>query len=367
MSAPDPWHSPPGSRRGCPLLVVIDPAARSTDGESVRIAKDVLCAAAPAKICFPDSPEEFARALARRGSRCPVIVGDDRALIRAVELLHRERELANVALSMVPVGSAPAVALARALGVPTDAVAAARTVLDGIERRLDLLMDDSGGVVLGGLRIPSGISHDDPEEPSARPAGPGWSNRHEPVGGGPTGEPGEGVERPRQKSGEQEDGRGGSGKGGGGRARSPLPAARSRPWWTPAARTARSALSLLTLPVPGLGGGPSRRHAQLPAQRLRIEADGVLLADLDRPVEHVSVSTASAARADTDPASADAGLADVVVRPRSEGSLPIYARARAITVSGPDFRYRADAVVGGPVRTRTWTVRAGGWRLMLPP
>ncbi|MDX3067640.1 diacylglycerol kinase, partial [Streptomyces sp. ND04-05B] len=55
------------------LLVVIDPLARRTDGEAVRIAKDVLSAgAASTKVCLPEGPEEFARALARRGSRRPV-------------------------------------------------------------------------------------------------------------------------------------------------------------------------------------------------------------------------------------------------------------------------------------------------------
>ncbi|MFC8239933.1 diacylglycerol kinase family protein [Streptomyces chartreusis] len=134
------------------LLVVIDPIARRTDGESVRIAKDVLSAGAVTKVCLPEGPDEFARALARRGSRRPVVVGDDGALTRAVALLHRQRQLAECALSVVPVGGA--LALAGSLGVPTGAVAAARAVLDGVERRLDLLVDDSDGVVLGGLRIP---------------------------------------------------------------------------------------------------------------------------------------------------------------------------------------------------------------------
>ncbi|MFJ4368305.1 diacylglycerol kinase [Streptomyces chartreusis] len=134
------------------LLVVIDPIARRTDGESVRIAKDVLSAGAVTKVCLPEGPDEFARALARRGSRRPVVVGDDWALTRAVALLHRQRQLAECALSVVPVGGA--LSLAGSLGVPTGAVAAARAVLDGVERRLDLLVDDSDGVVLGGLRIP---------------------------------------------------------------------------------------------------------------------------------------------------------------------------------------------------------------------
>lgn len=135
------------------LLVVIDPVARRTDGESVRIAKDVLSAGAATKVCLPEGPEEFARALIRRGARRPVVIGDDGALLRAVALLHRQRELAGCGLALVPVGGV--LSLSRALGVPTGAVAAARAVLDGAERRLDLLVDDSDGVVLGALRIPS--------------------------------------------------------------------------------------------------------------------------------------------------------------------------------------------------------------------
>ena len=149
------------------LLVVIDPVARRTDGESVRIAKDVLSAGAQAKVCLPDDPEEFARALARRGSRRPVVVGDDRALVRAVSFLHRRRELTGCALSLVPVGSV--LAVARSLGVPTGAVAAARAVLDGAERRLDLLVDDSDGVVLGALHIPPVTAR-----PTAVEAGRPW-------------------------------------------------------------------------------------------------------------------------------------------------------------------------------------------------
>ena len=151
-----PWH--PGDRPQAPLLVVIDPAARRTDGESVRIAKDVLCAGAPERrSACRTSPEEVERALARRGSRRPVVVGDDRPCCGRSSCCTGERELADAALSVVPVG-ATRIALARQrLGVPADAVSAARAVLDGTERRLDLLVDDSGGVVLGGLRIPGGL------------------------------------------------------------------------------------------------------------------------------------------------------------------------------------------------------------------
>lgn len=353
MSAQPSGDSPPDSVRGYPLLVVIDPVARSTDGESVRIAKDVLCAGAGTKICLPEGPEEFARALARRGHRRPVVIGDDRALLRVVALLHKERELAAVAVSMVPVGAPATVALSRLLGVPTDTVAAARAVLDGDERPMDLLTDDSDGIVLGGLRIPCGSGATGHAHGAYVPGAAHPVDDVDETGGAPDG-------------------------------------ARPRPWWVPAARTARSALALLVSPAGRLTG----RRGRAAVQRLRIEADGVLLADLDRPVRGVSVvpagwaadggAVASGAAADGGTAGppsgggggapdggrgrADggaAGLAEVVVHwPGAER--PVRTRARAVTVSGADFHYRADSVVGGPVRTRTWTVQPGAWRLTLP-
>ncbi|MEV5508967.1 diacylglycerol kinase [Streptomyces orinoci] len=165
MSAADPT--------GRQLLVVIDPVARRMDGESVRIARDVLCGGAAAKICLPNGPQETVRAVARRGRRRIVMIGDDRALLRVVGWLHRQRELDGTPLAWVPVGPPEAVSVARALGVPLGAVAAARAVLEGTERRLGLLADDGDGVVLGGLWVPAGSSA--PYGPALpAPARPWW-------------------------------------------------------------------------------------------------------------------------------------------------------------------------------------------------
>lgn len=268
------------SHAGAPvggLLVLVDPVARRLDGESVRIAKDVLSAGAAAKICLPDSQEEFARALARRGHRRPVIVGDDRALVRAVGLLHRERGLAEAALALVPVGAPGSLALARALGIPLSAVSAARAVLDGRVRVCDLLVDDSDGVVLGALRIAP-----------ARAA-------------------------PR---------------------RAAVPSV-----WS----AYRSLVRTLVRPAAGAA----------PGHRVRVEADGELLADVDSPVRDVSVTTRG-----------DGGLAEVTIRP-PEGPA-VRTRAKTITITGPDFRYRADAAMTGPVRRRTWTLHPSAWSLTVP-
>ncbi|WP_250400953.1 diacylglycerol kinase family protein [Streptomyces cellostaticus] len=270
------------------LLVIIDPAARQGDGESVRIAKDVLSAGATTKVCLPEGPEEFARALRRRGSRRPVVIGDDRALVRAVTLLHRHRELTGCALAVVPVGEA---ALAESLGVPAGPVAAARAVLEGAERRLDLLVDDSDGVVLGALGIPPVRAA--AARPVAVPEGHPWLRT---------------------------------------RYRSLVRTLAPRP------------TRLDAVPAPG------------PA-RLRVEVDGETVVDLDQPVEAVSVTPG------------DGGTASVEVRPLTGPGAeqsPLLAAGRTVTVVGTDFRYRADAMVSGPVRRRTWTVRERAWGLTLP-
>ncbi|MGW3944052.1 diacylglycerol kinase [Streptomyces phaeochromogenes] len=355
------------------LLVVIDPVARHGDGEAVRIAKDVLSAGATTKVCLPDGPEEFDRALARRGSRRPVVIGDDRALLRAVSVLYRRRELAGCALSLVPVGvSGGALSLARALGVPIGAVAAARTVLDGVERRLDLLVDDSDGVVLGALRIPPLAGGRWGVAGSAGSSGVGLG---EGLGGGLGGGLGAGSGNGSGSgsgdgagsgsgggsrlglgfgfglgsgSGSDSGSRSGSGSGSGSGSSSEDGGGHHHHWL----RTCQSLVRTLAarparVPAPAVSG----------PTRLRIEVDGVTLVDLDQPLESVSVMPGGVG-----------GGARIEVRRASVGAEAalLEAVARTITVSGADFRYRADAVVGGPVRTRTWTVREGAWGLTLP-
>ncbi|WP_329219572.1 diacylglycerol kinase [Streptomyces sp. NBC_01485] len=291
------------------LLVIIDPAARCTDGESVRIAKDVLSAgAASTKVCLPEDPEEFARVLSRRGSRRPVVVGDDRALIRAVALLHRQRALAECVLSVVPVGAS--LSVAHALGVPRGVVAAARAALDGTERRLDVLIDDSDGVVLGALRIPPVPLT--PHSPDDETGDPDRADHTDMVEGAGLAHAG-------------------------------------RHWL-------RTYQSLVRTLVPSRPSRLSPAPAPPGPARLRIEVDGVTLIDLDQPVAAVSVSPGPS------------GTAIVEVRPLSLGAdaAPLRARGHTVTVSGTDFHYRADTTVAGPVRRRTWTAREGALGLMLP-
>ncbi|MEV7924897.1 MULTISPECIES: diacylglycerol kinase [unclassified Kitasatospora] len=269
-----------------PLLLLLDPAARQTDGESVRIAKDVLCGGADVKVVYPESPSELDRVLSHRGRRRPVVIGSDLALQRVLQALYRQRELGADPVGMVPVGRSEELVAARALGVPGEPVRAARAVLSGAARKLDLLVDDGGGVALGGVRIT-----------------------------------GAGTRRP-------------AGRTGGWRSL----------WAKLAAAEQANALAA--------DGRSSAEHNP----RVRVEADGRLLADVHRPVRLVQL-TLPGVEADA------AGVLEVVIR--APGAL-VRARAESVSVVGRGFGYEADGHPVGPVRARTWTVHPGAWGLLLP-
>lgn len=321
------------------MLIVIDPIARQIDGESVRIARDVLRAGTRgARVCLLERPQEMSRAMAGLSSGRVVVVGDDRALLRAVRALHHRGDLAEHPLGVVPVGPPHALRVSRRLGLPADAVRASRAVLGGTCQELDLLVDDAGGVVLGALDIPA------PQRPAAprRPRRPWWRGLTARRGDGPGGR--DGADGPGDADGPGGAARSGGRDGDGGAVRGPEapdgpdgPDAGDRRY-APDRRPAGDR--------PGRGGGTGRGH------RLRVEADGRVLADLDRPVRSVSVSASD-------------GMAAVVVH-HGGPEAAVTARAAAVTISGRGFRYRADAELCGPANRRTWRVRPAALRLSLP-
>ncbi|MCG6494882.1 acylglycerol kinase family protein [Kitasatospora sp. A2-31] len=278
-----------------PLLLLLDPAARQTDGESVRIAKDVLCGGADVKVAYPETPSELDRVLSHRGRRRPVVIGSDLALQRVLQALYRQRELGADPVGVVPVGRAGELTAARALGVPGAPVAAARAVLSGVPRKLDLLVDDGGGVALGGVRIAGGGVRRAVGRTS------GWRSLWAKLAAAEQGTP-----------------------------------------LTSAARDGEE---------PDLGGGRADHSA-----RLRVEADGRLLADVHRPVRVVQVTLPSGD-------GAGAGVMEIVVR--TPGAL-VRARAATVSVAGRGFGYEVDGHPVGPVRARTWTVHPSAWGLLLP-
>jgi diacylglycerol kinase family enzyme len=121
--------------------------------------------------------------------------------------------------------------------------------------------------------------------------------------------------------------------------------------------------------------------------RLRVTADGAVLAGVDRRVLMVALAVGrtigggAPLAPDADPGD---GLAEVVV---SEATGPLArlgyalhlrrgthgsrsdvhtARAHTVAISGEPFSINADGEVSGPITCRTWTVQPRAWRFLAP-
>jgi diacylglycerol kinase (ATP) len=94
-------------------------------------------------------PGELDGALHRRGGRTVVVAGGDRHLHAVVAALHRRNELDDALLAVLPDGTG----FACGAGIPAEPDVAAKTVLAGVERRFDLIVDCRGSVVVNAVRM----------------------------------------------------------------------------------------------------------------------------------------------------------------------------------------------------------------------
>ena len=130
----------PGQRS----VVIANAAAGSADDEAIRAAADVL--GTGTAVVFTDGTEALDAAIADLGDRCLVVAGGDGSLHAVVARLRAAGRLADTPVGLVPLGTGND--FAGGLGLPDEPAEAAARVRDGTARRLDLLVDDAGGVVV---------------------------------------------------------------------------------------------------------------------------------------------------------------------------------------------------------------------------
>ncbi|MGW0803483.1 diacylglycerol/lipid kinase family protein [Nonomuraea sp. NPDC002799] len=133
------------------LLAIANPAAGGDDEETRRTVLRTLGAEADVVDRVVEGPADLDRVLAEHPGRVPVVLGGDGTLHRVVAALLGRDELAARPVGLIPMGTGND--LARALGIPLDPREAALVVLHGAERRLDLLVDDDGGIVLNAVHV----------------------------------------------------------------------------------------------------------------------------------------------------------------------------------------------------------------------
>ncbi|SEE80131.1 diacylglycerol/lipid kinase family protein [Jiangella alba] len=134
------------------LLVITNTHAGSARDEAVRTALGVLRAGGDVEVADLD-PDALPGVLARHPGHRPVVLGGDGSvhLLAATALAAGLLDRPPFAFGLVPLGTGND--LARTLGLPLDPAQAAKVVLDGRERDLDVLTDDAGGVVVNAVHL----------------------------------------------------------------------------------------------------------------------------------------------------------------------------------------------------------------------
>ncbi len=157
-----------------PLLVITNSEAGTSDEETLDAALAVLRERASVEVQRTSNPGELDGVLHRAGSRRIVVAGGDGSLHAVIAALHRRQELRDACVGLLPMGTGND--FARGIGIPLDIEEAARVVLTGKTRRMDLVVDEVGEVVVNSVHVGAGAN--------ASRRGQRWKDRLHSVGVG---------------------------------------------------------------------------------------------------------------------------------------------------------------------------------------
>jgi diacylglycerol kinase family enzyme len=132
-------------------LLLASAQAGSAEDEAVAAARAVLATSGPVELVTTATSQGLDDALDRLDGRTLVVAGGDGSLHVAVARLHARNALLDTRLGLVPLGTGND--LARTLDIPLDPEVAAHVVLTADSRPLDLLLDDSGGIVINAVHL----------------------------------------------------------------------------------------------------------------------------------------------------------------------------------------------------------------------
>ena len=285
-------------------LLVVSQRAGSTDEEEVTAAVEVL----GAELMACRAPDDLEHALDRLDGRTLVIAGGDGSLHLAVTKLHLRGTLAQTRIGLVPLGTGND--LARALDIPLDPADAARLVRDGRPRPIDLVLDDSGGVVVNAAHV--GIGADAAEH--AGQLKPRLGPLAYPIGAVRAGLRSTGWRLRVEVDGKV------------------------------LSDSHRRTLMVGVGNGRGIGGGTPLLPRAVPDDGLL----DVVVSKATGPFARVRFGAALAS---------GQHLSDRDVR---------YARGTTVTVSGDPVGVNSDGETGVEVRRRTWTISPGAWQLVRP-
>jgi YegS/Rv2252/BmrU family lipid kinase len=154
--------------------VITNADAGTSDQETLERGLAVLREKCSVEVTATSSPGELDGVLHRAGSRRIVVAGGDGSLHAVVAALHRRNDLDGAVLGLLPLGTGND--FARSMDIPLEIEDAARLLLTGEVRRVDLLVDEVGGIVVNNVHVGAGAQ--------ASRRGARWKERLGPLGVG---------------------------------------------------------------------------------------------------------------------------------------------------------------------------------------
>ena len=298
--------------------MITNEGAGTADQERLQCALDVLSERASVEVASTSHPGELDGVLHRAGSRRIVVAGGDGSLHVVVSALYRRNELADATLGLIPLGTGND--FARGTGIPLDPEEAARLLLEGEPRRVDLIVDEVGEVVVNSVHIGAGAQ--------ASRRGHRWKKRLGAIG---------------------------VGKLNLGKLGYPIGAAQAA-FKPPQLR--------LTVKVDG---------------SVVVDVDHPVLMLAVGNSTSVGGGTELTPRADTADGRVDVMISRSVSLPAKFGYAlhlargrhhrrddVVYVRGREVSVAGDEFYSAADGELSGPERRRTWRVVPSAYAMVLP-
>ena len=133
--------------------MITNPSAGTHDPEAVAAALEVLRSETTVEVEVAETSDadELDEALGLLGDRDVVVAGGDGSLHAVVNSLNRLGLLGSVRLGLVPLGTGND--FARGIGLPVDPEEAARVIAIGHATLLDLIVDDTGLVVVNNVHL----------------------------------------------------------------------------------------------------------------------------------------------------------------------------------------------------------------------
>lgn len=138
----------PGRRA---FVLLANGSAGGLEPDQVAAAQAVLAEAGQVALVMSTTPADVDRALEDLHGRTLVVAGGDGSLHLTAQRLDVAGVLGTTRVAVIPLGTGND--LARALGIPLDPEEAADVAVNGRPRRLDVLRDQQGSIVVNAVHV----------------------------------------------------------------------------------------------------------------------------------------------------------------------------------------------------------------------